>query len=110
MQISNDALWIGSETLRSWSRVAGPSRPDVEIESAVEMMRREGQRERERQVGIQRKGLMEILDESKGFLYTGKDDRFAACERAMRQVTYTLERLAKVWKVSPTSLSLMDGY
>jgi hypothetical protein len=53
---------------------------------------------------------MEILDESKGFLYTGKDDRFAACERAMRQVTYTLERLAKVWKVSPTSLSLMDGY
>ena len=42
---------------------------------------------------------MECLDEANRFLYTGEDHRFAACERALAQVTYSLERLSSVWKV-----------
>lgn len=42
---------------------------------------------------------MECLNEANRFLYTSQDVRFAACERALRQVTHMLERLAQVWKV-----------
>lgn len=51
----------------------------------------------------QRLILSESLDDANEFRNTGSKARYAACERALRQVTHTLERLAHVWKVRPTS-------
>lgn len=42
---------------------------------------------------------MESLDAANGFMYTSDDSRYVACERAVHQVTHTLERLVQVWKV-----------
>lgn len=44
---------------------------------------------------------MESLDEANGFMRTSDDNRYSACERALQQVTHTLQRLALVWKVRP---------
>lgn len=49
---------------------------------------------------MQRKYLMDSLDEANRFLYTSEDARYASCERAIAKVASTLERLAEAWKVS----------
>jgi len=51
---------------------------------------------------------MESLDEASGFLRTSDDSRYATCERALQQVTHTLQRLALVWKVSSSTSSDPD--
>ena len=53
---------------------------------------------------IQRAALMECLDAANRFLHTSDDGRFAACERALAQVTHSLERLSQLWKpvMNPT--------
>ena len=43
--------------------------------------------------------ISEQLDEADGFKDTSEDTRFHTCQRALRQVLYTLDRLASVWKV-----------
>ena len=46
---------------------------------------------------------MDSLDQANRFLYTADDSRYAACERALQQVTESLERLVKGWMVSRRS-------
>lgn len=58
---------------------------------------------------IQRAALMESLDEANGFLRTSDDAHYAACERALQQVTHTLHRLSLVWKVHPVFPPLCPG-
>lgn len=50
---------------------------------------------------------MEILDDANRFLNTTNPASFSASERAINQVTHTLERLALVWKVSIVPPSLL---
>ena len=47
----------------------------------------------------QRAAIAECLDEASRFRNTSDESRFAACQRAVKQVGYTLERLAHVWRV-----------
>ena len=47
----------------------------------------------------QRAAITECLDEASRFRNTSDEPRFAACQRAVKQVGYTLERLAHVWRV-----------
>ena len=49
----------------------------------------------------QRTAIDECLDEAARFRNVSDEARYAACERAVKQVGYTLERLAHVWKVRP---------
>lgn len=42
---------------------------------------------------------MECLDEANLFLRTAEDVKYATCQRAIRQVTHVLHRLAAVWEV-----------
>lgn len=51
---------------------------------------------------------MEILDDANRFLYTSDAAKYAACERAIKQVTYTLERLSVVWKVRSALLPFLS--
>lgn len=48
---------------------------------------------------------MDSLDQANRFLYTADEARFAACERALQQVSDSLERLVKDWKVRLSALS-----
>ncbi|GAA5988600.1 hypothetical protein JCM5350_005762 [Sporobolomyces pararoseus] len=112
MQFANDADWIGREVERVWkSKTEGkalsvsPSQV-AEVETAIESTRQLGRDTRQKQIAIQRAALMESLDEAGGFLRTSDDSRYATCERALQQVTHTLQRLALVWKpvMTPTAL------
>lgn len=128
MQFANDAAWIGDEVEKAWKTLAKGKGREVEggeVDRAVERMRKMGRDWTEKQVvsfarfgadgwgadafwlsqTIQRDALMECLDEANRFLYTSEDVRFAACQRALRQVTHMLERLAQVWKVSSIAAS-----
>ncbi|GAA5883558.1 hypothetical protein JCM16303_005487 [Sporobolomyces ruberrimus] len=112
MQFANDADWIGREVERVWkSRTHGKdlavsSSQASEVETAIESTRQLGRDTRQKQIAIQRAALMESLDEAGGFLRTSDDSRYATCERALQQVTHTLQRLALVWKpvMTPTAL------
>ncbi|GAA5943718.1 uncharacterized protein JCM15063_005814 [Sporobolomyces koalae] len=112
MQFANDADWIGREVERVWkSRTAGKALQIAadqasEVEIAIEATRQLGRDTRHKQIAIQRAALMESLDEASGFLRTSDDSRYATCERALQQVTHTLQRLALVWKpvMTPTAL------
>lgn len=59
---------------------------------------------------MQEAALLECLEETEGFRDPADEMRFAACERALKQVTHTLERLSHAWKVctpaAPRSLAL----
>ncbi|GAA5977789.1 hypothetical protein JCM11641_006073 [Rhodosporidiobolus odoratus] len=109
MQFANDADWIGREVERVWKaakrlQISSAQVQDVEI--AIQSTRQLGKDTRQKQVTIQRAALMESLDEAAGFLRTSDDVRFSTCERALQQVTHTLQRLALVWKpvMTPTAL------
>lgn len=43
---------------------------------------------------------MESLDDANGFKDTADSAVYARCERAIKQIHHSLERLAKVWAVS----------
>ncbi|GAA5945607.1 hypothetical protein JCM1841_003914, partial [Sporobolomyces salmonicolor] len=112
MQFANDADWIGREVERVWKTETEGKDLQVlpeqakEVELAIQSTRQLGKDTRQKQIAIQRAALMESLDEANGFLRTSDDSRYAACERALQQVTHTLQRLALVWKpvVTPTAL------
>ncbi|GAA5914746.1 uncharacterized protein JCM6883_001077 [Sporobolomyces salmoneus] len=112
MQFANDADWIGREVERVWkSKTEGQdlsisTHQATEVEAAIESTRQLGRDTRQKQIAIQRAALMESLDEAGGFLRTSDDSRYATCERALQQVTHTLQRLALVWKpvMTPTAL------
>ncbi|GAA6016544.1 hypothetical protein JCM11491_002356 [Sporobolomyces phaffii] len=113
MQFANDADWIGREVERVWrSNTTGGRQLSIapsqvsEVETAIEATRQLGRDTRQKQIAIQRGALMESLDEAAGFLRTSDDARYATCERALQQVTHTLQRLALVWKpvMTPTAL------
>ncbi|GAA5969776.1 hypothetical protein JCM3765_003453 [Sporobolomyces pararoseus] len=112
MQFANDADWIGREVERVWkSKTEGKalsisSSQVAEVETAIDSTRQLGRDTRQKQIAIQRAALMESLDEAGGFLRTSDDSRYATCERALQQVTHTLQRLALVWKpvMTPTAL------
>ena len=48
----------------------------------------------------QRAILMESLDDANGFRDTADPATYARCERSIKQIHHSLERLAKVWAVS----------
>ena len=50
---------------------------------------------------------MECLDGADRFLYTGDDNRYASCERAIHQVTRVLQQLVASWKVRRVSESAL---
>ncbi|GAA5901340.1 hypothetical protein JCM5296_006764 [Sporobolomyces johnsonii] len=112
MQFANDADWIGREVERVWKTETEGKDLQVlpeqakEVELAIQSTRQLGKDTRQKQIAIQRAALMESLDEANGFLRTSDDSRYAACERALQQVTHTLQRLALVWKpvMTPTAL------
>ena len=52
---------------------------------------------------------MSCLDEASRFLYTADDSRYAACERAIGQVTDLLQRLSTVWKVRLFALAFAQS-
>ncbi|GAA5851143.1 hypothetical protein JCM8547_004143 [Rhodosporidiobolus lusitaniae] len=112
MQFANDADWIGREVERVWRSATEGKALQVsevqarEVELAIESTRQLGKDTRQKQVAIQRAALMESLDEAGGFLRTSDENRFSACERALQQVTHTLQRLALVWKPVMTSTAL----
>ncbi|BGP32042.1 ribosome bioproteinsis protein ytm1 [Rhodotorula toruloides] len=112
MQFANDAEWIGREVERIWREASEGKDLQVtakqarEVELAFQSTRQLGRDTRRKQIAIQRAALMESLDEANGFLRTSDDAHFAACERALQQVTHTLHRLSLVWKpvMTPTAL------
>ncbi|GAA5897511.1 hypothetical protein JCM6882_003504 [Rhodosporidiobolus microsporus] len=112
MQFANDADWIGREVERIWrsategKQLQVSEEQAIDVELAIQSTRQLGKDTRSKQVSIQRAALMESLDEAAGFLRTSDDSRYSACERALQQVTHTLQRLALVWKpvMTPTAL------
>ncbi|GAA6011922.1 hypothetical protein JCM10207_003430 [Rhodosporidiobolus poonsookiae] len=112
MQFANDAEWIGREVERVWRASTEGKQLQVSVEQvkdvelAIQSTRQLGKDTRQKQIAIQRAALMESLDEAGGFLRTADEGRYSACERALQQVTHTLQRLALVWKpvVTPTAL------
>lgn len=55
---------------------------------------------------MQRDDLWESLDEANHFLDVGDDARFAACERAIRQVVHALNQTQQAWRPVITSTEL----
>lgn len=49
---------------------------------------------------LQWAALSESLEDTRRFADVADAMVFATCERAMRQINHTLERLAHVWRVS----------
>ncbi|PLW58701.1 hypothetical protein PCANC_00261 [Puccinia coronata f. sp. avenae] len=93
VQFSNDCDWL-SQQLQIIPRLNQLE----ETKILAERLNGVGMVVREKQLDNQRAALMECLNEAEGFVKTSQEDRFLACERACKQVTYTLTSLAQVWK------------
>lgn len=93
MQFANDCEWL-AKRVRSLRKGERPEQTGKRLEKLAKVTR-------ERQVDIQKAALAECLADAEGFRDTGDAARFAACERAIKQVKHTLERVSQAWKVLP---------
>ena len=95
MQLYNDSLHLSARILSlhtqypHWTAAEDLSRRMTAV----------GEHTFEEQLVAQRDALMGILDEADGFVDTGSEVEFKRCERAVKQVQYNLESLARVLKV-----------
>ena len=95
MQLYNDTLHLSArvmvlhETYPCWDAADDVSKRLLAA----------GEHAFEEQLVAQRDALMGILDEADGFRDTGLEGRFKKCEKAVNQVQYHLEGLARVLKV-----------
>uniref|UniRef100_V5EXI8 Retrograde transport protein Dsl1 C-terminal domain-containing protein n=1 Tax=Kalmanozyma brasiliensis (strain GHG001) TaxID=1365824 RepID=V5EXI8_KALBG len=70
----------------------------AKLEQEAASTRGLGQRWFEAQMTAQSKILLDTLMEADGFARTFDDQRFARCERCIKQVVQTLQQLAKAWR------------
>ncbi|SNX87452.1 uncharacterized protein MEPE_06162 [Melanopsichium pennsylvanicum] len=88
--------WLSSGDADGAKRWESKELPKLEEEAAL--TRDLGQRWFEAQMTAQTKILLDTLMEADGFARTFDDQRFARCEKCIKQVVSTLQQLAKAWK------------
>ena len=96
MLFANDCSHVAS-VLERWAGTAEPplQRQLHDVEKLVSAL---GSRWFEAQLARQASALRECLDSADGFTRTDDDARYAACERAVAQVTHIVQHLVHVWK------------
>ncbi|ORY30834.1 hypothetical protein BCR39DRAFT_528539 [Naematelia encephala] len=103
MQSYNDCLHLNDAVLELAKRYpAWPQADDV-----ARRLLAAGEHAFEMQLVAQRDGLLELLDETAGFVEMSDERRYRICEKSIEQVAHNLESLAKVFKlVLPIGTSL----
>ena len=96
MLFANDCSHVAS-VLERWAGTAEPplQRQLQDVEKLVSVL---GSRWFEAQLARQASALRECLDSADGFTRTDDDARYAACERAVAQVSHIVQHLVHVWK------------
>ncbi|CBQ70153.1 conserved hypothetical protein [Sporisorium reilianum SRZ2] len=87
--------WVAhdAEAAKRWK-----SKELVKLEQEATLTRGLGQRWFEAQMTAQTKILLDTLMEADGFARTFDEQRYARCERCIKQVVQTLQQLAKAWR------------
>lgn len=127
MQYANDCRWLAREARKVCSDTTGKGKgrqlATSELEQTLDRLRAYGlavideqlvrvlwiyhQSEAEEDMQeLQRQPLIELLDEADGLRYTDDSQAFPRCQRSIRQIISTLERLSHAWKVRLTLYSL----
>ncbi|KAJ1026273.1 hypothetical protein NDA16_002360 [Ustilago loliicola] len=89
------SAWLAhdADAARRWKTKEVPK-----LEQEAALTRALGQRWFEAQMTAQSKILLDTLMEADGFARTFDDNRFARCERCIKQVVQTLQQLDKAWR------------
>lgn len=96
MQSYNDSLHLSSSVLKlheeypNWTTAEDVSR----------RLKASGEHAFETQVGAQKDGLMEVLNDTLEFVQVGEERNYGRCERCIRKVVDNLESLERVLRVS----------
>ncbi|PWN87846.1 hypothetical protein FA10DRAFT_262297 [Acaromyces ingoldii] len=119
MQFANDCLYIAKELAKIRQRLGLQSnrfQKLVDLERQEKLTMLVGRRSFDAQMLIQEKALKDCLLDAQGFTRTHEKDRFAACQRCIKQVLFTLQQLSKAWKgiLAPSTYlaamgNLVDG-
>ncbi|KAJ1036360.1 hypothetical protein NDA13_000240 [Ustilago tritici] len=89
------AAWLShdADSAKRWK-----TKDVAKLEQEAALTRALGQRWFEAQMTAQSKILLDTLMEADGFARTFDDNRFAICERCIKQVVQTLQQLDKAWR------------
>ncbi|TKY88017.1 hypothetical protein EX895_003113 [Sporisorium graminicola] len=115
MQFFNDCEYLARELTRlvsgkggdiatAWSALDAEAakrwktKELITLEQEATLTRGLGQRWFEAQMTAQTKILLDTLMEADGFARTFDDQRYARCERCIKQVVQTLQQLSKAWR------------
>ncbi|GAA99492.1 uncharacterized protein L969DRAFT_47774 [Mixia osmundae IAM 14324] len=101
MQFANDCQWLAKEidelrtAAKSWDITASVLADMQIVQESYERVHRDALTG---QADLQKALIMSMLDETDHLRNTSDDEHNEACERALKQIVFTLKRLSQAWK------------